>query len=299
MRNKIRRVSIRVIVPIAVVMVIASALYSTIGVTYEVGSQGSFIPVADLSAIPQSVAEDATELATEIFGNCQEKCNDFMNQMLAIYSEAKEKDFVIVFNSGGWGSKMIEHYLSGWSILNGIEAELDSLGYLSLSLVHLRTDGSWLGCLDEITERISGYPAKAKDLASRIEFLTNHIPDLKVIITADSGGIAICDKVMTILENNPQVYTIQTGPPPWHGNTASNRTLVMASNGIIPDSFSQGNLWAMFWGNLGYWFGLSQPIDDFGTPSHYVGAPGHDYWWQYPEVCSEISDFLDENFGLK
>ena len=73
----------------------------------------------------------------------------------------------------------------------------------------------------------------------------------------------------------------------------------MTTNGIIPDSYSQGDFWNLAWGNLRYWLHLSQPVDDFGTAPHYVGAPGHDYWWQYPEVCSQITNFLDESFGLK
>jgi len=290
-------VTLVVVIALAIVLLAPSPL--VVGVTCEVGTGGLPLSVYDISAVPQSVAEDATRLATGLFGDCQEKCNDFANQLLAMYSKVKDKDFVIVFNPGGSGWTFKEDF-SGWtSILAGIQSELGSAGYTSLFLSHLRTDGGWRGCLDELVQRKAGYPSKAKNLASRMEFLTNHNPGLKVILTGESTGTIICDKVMNILADNPQVYSIQTGPPSWYENMVLDRTLLLTNNGIVPDSYSQGDFWAIAWGNLRHWFHLSEPIDDFGTAPHYVGAPGHDYWWQYPEVCSQITNFLQQNFGVK
>ena len=298
MARKIRRLVIGVILALVLSLVIMAVSYSAVGVTCEIGTEGLTLPAYNLSAVPQSVAEDAAELAIEVFGDCQERCNDFVSQLLTIYSGAKDKDFVVVFNPGGWGYKSIET-TPGWcSILTGIESELAGLSYSSLLLQHLRTEGGLPGYLDELVERITGYRSKADDLACRLEFLTNHIPDLRVIITGESAGTVICDRVMSILKDN-LLYSIQTGPPFWHKNTMLDRTLVMTDNGIIPDSYSQGDFGAIVWDNLRYWFHLSQPVDDFGTPPHHVGARGHDYWWQYPEVCSQITNFLEQNFGIK
>ena len=300
MGSKFGKLGIGVTLAVVLLLVIVLLVsYSVVGVTSEVGTGGLPLSLGELSAVPQSVVEDATGLATELFGDYQEQGNDFVNQLLAVYLAARDKDFVIVFNSGGWGYKPIEHYQGGWSILTGIESELASSGYTSLLLNHLRTDKNWRGFIDELVERITGCPSKAKDLACRLEFITNHIPDLRVIVTGNSSGTVISDRVMNILGDNPQVYSIQTGPPFWHENIMLDRTLVLTSNGIIPDSYSQGDFWAIVWGNLKYWLGLSQPVDDFGTILHYVGAPGHDYWWQYPEVFSQITNFLDESFGIK
>ena len=91
---------------------------------------------------------------------------------------------------------------------------------------------------------------------------------------------------------------VLTGPPFWHKTIMLDRTLVMTNNGITSDSYSEGGFWTMVWGNLRYWLHLSQPVDDFGTPPHHIGAPGHDYWWQYPEVRSQITNFLNESLGL-
>ncbi len=299
MRSKIRKlgigVALTVVLSFAIVLLTPSSLVP--GKTCEVGTEGVPLSVYNLSAVPQSVVEDAARLAVELFGDCQEKYNDFTSQLLATYSEAKDKDFIILFNSGGWGWNLLETSLGWQSIVTGIQSELHSLDYKLLSLNYMRTEESWRGRLDELMERITGYPSKAKDLAGRVEFLTNHNPGLRVILTGESTGTIICDSVMNILENNPQVYSIQTGPPFWYENIVLDRTLLLTNNGIVPDSYSQGDFGAMVWGNLRYWFHLSQPEDAFGTTPHYVGAPGHDYWWQYPEVRSQITNFLGQNFG--
>ncbi len=301
MRRKLCKLGIAVtlvaVIALAIVLLVPSSLVT--GVICKVGTGGLPLSVYDLSAVPQSVAEDATRSATELFGDCQEKCNDFVNQLLAMYSEAKDRDFVVIFNSGGWGWNLLETSLGWQSIFAGIESELASSGYTSLLLDYRRTVETSRGCLDELVERRVGYPSKAKGLASKVEFLTNHNPGLRVILTGESTGTVICDKVMNILEDNPQVYSIQTGPPFRYANMVLDRTLLLTNNGIVPDSYSQGDFWAILWGNLRYRLHLSQPVDDFGTAPHYVGASGHDYWWQYPEVCSQITNFLQQNFGVK
>jgi len=301
MLSKIGKLGILIVLALVISLgaVVLALSYSEAGVTSEIWAEGFPITAGDLSAVPQSVVEDAVGLATELFGDYQENGNGFVNQLLALYLEAKDKDFIIVFNPGGWGWNLVETSPGWWSIFNGIKSELDSLGYTSLLLNHLRTVETSLGRLDECVEMIACYPSKAEDLASRMEFLTSHIPDLRVIIAGESTGTVITDRVMSILKDNPQVYSIQTGTPFWHKNIMLDRTLVMTSNGITPDSFSQGDFLTIIGANLRASFGLSQPEDDSGKILRYVGAPGHDYWWQYPLVHSKIENFLDKNFGVK
>ena len=292
----------RIVVALAVVLSIIIAglalTASEIGITSGVGNEGLPISASDLSAVPQSVVEDANRLATEIVGDSQERCDDFVNQLLATYLEANDKDFVILFNPGGWGYNLVERSPGWWSIFTGIESELNSSGYKSLLLTHQRTINTLQGRLDEIEELLTGYSSKANDLAYRVEFLTTHIPDLSVILTGDSNGTVICDKTLNILGDNPRVYSIQTGPPFWHANIMSDRTLIMTDNGITPDSFSRGDFLAMVRANLKALIGLSQPEEDSGTILHFLRAPGHDYQWQYPEVSSQIKNFLVK-IGIK
>lgn len=290
-------VVLAIVLPLFVVVLVLTA--SQIGVTSEIHRGGIPLSASDLSAVPQGVADDATKLATELFGDSQEKYDDFVNQLLGTYLQAKDKDFVLVFNSGGWGWSLIETSPGWLSIFTGIESELNSSGYTSLLLTHQRTDDTLQGHLDEIVQMITGYSSKAEDLACRVEFLTTHIPDLRVIIAGESNGTVICDQTMDILTDSPQVYSIQTGPPFWHDNIMLDRTLIMTYNGRFPDSFSRGEFLTMTRASLRALFGLPQPENESGAVLSFVQAPGHDYWWQYPEVNSQITNFLDKNFGIK
>lgn len=290
-------VVLAIVLPLLVVVLVLTA--SQVGVTSKIGSGGLPLSASDLSAVPQSVTEDATKLATELFGEGLEEYDDFVNQLLGTYLEAKDKDFVILFNSGGWGWNLVEASPGWWTIFAGIETELNSSGYTSLLLTHQRTVDSLQGRLDEIVEIFSGYSSKSEDLACRVEFLTTHIPDLRVILAGESTGAIISDQTMNILADNPDVYSIQTGPPFWHENIMLDRTLVMTDNGLSPDAYSQGDFATMIRANLRVLFGLDEPNEKSGTILRYILAPGHEYWWEYPEVYSEITTFLFTNFGTK
>jgi len=302
MAINLRRLAILVALS-AVLILGAAALffsYSDVGVAVGVGTGGVPLSVPDLSTVPESVAEDATELAKELFEDYQEEYEDFVSQLLAAYVEAVDKDVVVIFNSGGWGWNFIENSPGWYSISTGIESELDELGYSSLLLNYRRTAETYRGIIDEFVEVITAYPSKAKNLARRVEFLTSHIPDLKIIVTGESNGSVISDSTMNILRNNQQVYSIQTGPPFWHRNVVLDRTLVLNNNGITPDSFSQGNIPAMVWASLKALVGLSPPEEeDPGRILYFLRAPGHDYGWQYPDVYSQIINFLEENFRVE
>jgi hypothetical protein len=166
-------------------------------------------------------------------------------------------------------------------------------------LNYKRTSKGLRACIKEFIEGAARYPSKAKELAKRVEFLTDHNPNLKVIVAGESNGTVITDSTMSILQNNPQVYSIQTGTPFWHKPTALNRTLLMNSNGKTIDTFSYGNVRAVIWTTVKGWLGLSPLEENPGTVLSWLRAPGHDYSWQYPGVCSEVTKFLEANFGAK
>lgn len=292
-----RQVVLALAVVLPLVILVLALTTSQIGITSEIGSGGLPLSATGLSTVPPSVANDATRIAAKLVGDGQGNYNDLVNQLLGIYLEAKDKDFVVLFNPGGWGWNLVEASPGWQSIFTGIESELNNSGYTSLLLTHRRTVNTLQGRLDEIVEVITDYSSKAEDLACRVEFLTRHIPDLTVIITGESMGTVISDRAMNILADNPHVYSIQTGPPFWYDNIMLSRTLVMTDNGMFPDAYSQGDFLTMIRANLRALFGLPQPKDQIGTIFLYVRAPGHDYRWQYPGVYSQITDFLDKNFG--
>ena len=289
-------VTLTVVISLAIVLLVPPSLM--VGIT-GAGVEGHPLPEGDFSSVPQSVVEDATGLAAELYEDYQEKSDDLVNQLLITYLEARDKDFVIIFNPGGWGWNLLEASPQWDSIITGIQSELTSSGYTTLLLHYQRAEDTLQGYFDELMSMVSLYPSKAKDLAGRAELLTKHIPDLRVIITGESNGAIIADNAMSILRDNPQVYSIQTGPPFWYKNNVLDRTLVLRSGGIIPDSFSVGDFFTMLVANLESLFGFPRPEGSSGNILFYVGAPGHEYWWQSPGVYSQITDFLQQNFGLK
>jgi len=299
MSAQVRKLRIAVILTVVlslafVVMVPAS---SAVGILLRVGPEGLPLPNSEFSAVPQYVVEDATRLAAEVYGNSLEEYNDFVHQLLEAYLEVRDEDFVVIFNSGGWGWNILEASPQWTSIFTGIQFELADLGYTSLPLNYQRATDTVGGYFDEFMSMINLYPSQANDLASRIEFLTRHITDLRVIIVGESTGTIIADSAMSLLRDNPRVYSIQTGPPFWHKNVMLERTLVLQNNSIMPDYFSRGDILTLVCANLEGLFGFSQ--DEAGRILLYLHAPGHEYWWQDPEVYSQITSFLQQNFRFE
>jgi len=295
--------SLGIVVLLVVVPLIAivwlTIFSSEVGMARDIGIQEPSLSTYDYSSVPQSVIDDAVELAGELVGKGQEKIQNFVDQLLAMYMEARDRDVIIVFNSGGWGWNFTNES-PGWaSILDGIKSQLESLGYNSLVLNYRRTSSGITGCIKEFYEAAARYPHKAKDLAWRVEFLTDHLPNLRIIVAGESTGTVISDKTMGLLKDKPRVYSIQTGTPFWHKPTALDRTLLMNSNGRGVDTFSYGNVPAMIWATVKGWFGLTSPDDNPGNILSWLKAPGHDYSWQYPGICAEVANFLESNFGRK
>jgi len=287
MSAKIRRIKIAafatVIVSLAIVLLAPSPVVPAS--TCKAESSSVVLSTQDFSGIPQAVIDDAARVASELFGDEQQKCDDFTSQILATYLEAKDRDIVIIFNAGGWGWDSVEDS-SGWeTIIEGIKAELSDMGCSYLVLAHKRTASTSL------------YHAKAEDLAARADFLTRHIPNIKIIFTAESNGTTICSSAFDILEENTQVYSILTGPPCWNGDSPSERALTMRSNGATSDAFSSGNIITIIRANLESMLGISQKYA--GDILFYIGAPGHHYSWEYEEVRLQITSFLRNSFGNK
>ena len=298
MASRFRRLKIGVALFVAASLAIVLLTPSPVvpATAFEVGSGDASLSIQDFSLVPQSLVDEADELATELFGNNQQKRHQFTSQLLGMYLSAKDKDVVIINNSGGWGWSSIESSPHGQDFIAGVDAELTELGYNStLWLDFYRTAKTLNGCLSELMLAQGLYPSKAKDLASRVEFLTLHIPGIRVILTGESNGCTIGNSAMHILEDNTQVYSIQLGPPFWNNSASPERSLILRSNGVIPDSFSQGDIFTIVRANLESIFGIFQEYQD--KILLYIGAPGHDYQWQHPGVGSQIIQFLNKYFA--
>jgi hypothetical protein len=253
----------------------------------------------DFSDVRQDVMEDASNLASELCGNDRQACNRVVGELLTIYSAAEDKDFLLVYNWGGlgrkWGGGEFEELDLEWgTVIEGIIETLEEMGYSVLLVQHTRTYDSLWDYIIEIREAAFFYPTKARSLAAEIDFFTEHIEGLRVILTGNSEGGMFVSEVMGHLEANPRVYSIQCGIPFFYHGSFSERSLVMNDNGITPDALSTGDLWAIIKANL------TGPIKYRPEEGHlffYIRTPGHTYTWDHPGVRPQVLEFLDSNFG--
>ncbi len=299
MSNNHRSIKIGIFLTVAISLAIVLLVPTPViyGQMRDLEANGLTLTDQQLSMIPQEIIKDAARIADELLGNRTDKAEDYASQLLASYYAAKNKDFVIIFNPGGWGWASIKDS-SGWdSIAIAISAELLDMGYDTLILDYQRTTSDLIGPLSEMTDSVGKYSDKAKYLAPRVDFLTRHLPGINIILTGESNGTIICDKVMRFLKDNPRVYSIQTGPPSWHTTFDIERSLVLRSNGQVPDSFSQGHFFTAIRANLEALFGIAQ--ENEGDILLYIGAPGHDYGWQYPVLREQILNFIHKSFLAK
>jgi len=264
--------------------------------TKEIGIHEPSLSSYDEAEVPKSVLDNAIRYAGELFGKNQERIKRYKDQLVGMYMEVKGNDVVIIFNSGGWGWNLTQQ-TPGWAgILDGIKSELHKLGYSSNVLNYRRTGKGVFGCVQEFFESARGYPSRAEDLAKRIEFLTENIPDVRVIITGESTGTVITDRTMVLLRDNLHVYSIQTGMPFWHKPGFSGRTLLINTNGRTVDTFSDGKVPVIVRKSFKSWIGLSSPEDEPGDIISWLKAPGHHYTWEYPGVYTKVIEFLQNHF---
>jgi hypothetical protein len=247
--------------------------------------------------VPPKVIQDAKTISNELYGQSSD-AETYYKQLIYAYNATLDKDLLIIFNPGGWGTKSLEESTDWTTIINGMTAELGVSGYKVVILNYQRTKDNLAGHLHEIEESISGYYSKSKDLAKRVEFLITENPKLNVILAGESTGTMICDSTMNLLKDNDRVYSIQTGSPFWQKNTIRDRTIVVNNNGVTPDAFSRGDLFTAVKSNLEALFG-NKPSKDGAKILNQFYAPGHEYWWQNPEVYSQIRSFLEEYFGVQ
>ncbi len=217
---------------------------------------------------------------------------------LVEYSEVEGKDFVLIWNSGGWGRSSVEIDPDWTGILEGMQSELGELGYTSVVVNHIRSESTTWGLLMEIKETLTGYPTKAGGLAEEVDLLTSSNEELRVILIGPCNGAAYVNEAMRLVEDNLRVYSIQVALPFWYHPSVTERTLVLNDNGIRPDVLHTGDIWAITRANLWRLPSIEKPPGGAVMLfNRFIKAPGHEYTWDHPKVHSEITSFLHHNFG--
>lgn len=249
--------------------------------------------------------EEANHLAAQLFGHNLKKRADFARLLIDTCSGASGKDFLLVHNPGGWGSTGIEDLLQ-WerSIVVGVSTSMNKLGYSCYSIQYFRTGHGWRAICGDVREQTHFFSTKARILAAELEFITQHLDSLRVIMVGVSQGAAFSDAVTQNLNGQKnRVYSIELGMPfPYKSRRMiTERTLALDSNGLMPDALMSWNVPTIIktyvtapvrWIN----FRLQGKRVKF---TYCINLPGHDYNWDYPEVQHKIENFLNTNFGNK
>jgi hypothetical protein len=295
--KRVKRLLLTSAICLFLLMFVLALTFSGIGMLSEVEARVNQSSTYDNSALPASVLQDAWTMAGKRYSDSP-RAETYYQQVLIAYRESRNKDVLILFNPGGWGTKTLYASLDWTSIIEGMQNDITSAGYRVSTLNYLRTSNNIRGQLNELKEMATAYKSKAADLSELVNFLTRQDPGLKVILAGESTGTIICDEAMALLEDNTRVFSIQTGTPFWHKTHTQVRTILLKDNGIVPDSFSQGDLATILKSSIKSLIELDKPEME-GDILGFLSAPGHEYWWQYPGVGAQIDAFLSDYCELK
>ena len=251
-----------------------------------------------------ALREEASHLAYQLYGNDAKKRASFTERLLDICARAQSKDFLLIHNPGGWGNTPLEHCLQ-WerSIVEGVSATIERLGYGGLLIQYFRSGNSWWAYMRDIKEQAFFFNSKAKAMAAELKFIVQHFNNLKIILIGVSQGAAFSNAVLQQLGELRQVYSIELGifSPYASRRVVTKKTLAVDSNGSVPDLVVRRSLKAGF---KAYITAPSRWIKCRlrGKPEKFancINVPGHDYNWEYPGVHQKVISFLELNFGVK
>ena len=222
-----------------------------------------------------------------------------------------QKDVIIIFNSGGWGNTPLEKAEDFAPIIEGIEKTLKDWGYNSLVIPYIRTKDDFLGKITGAKDFLVSFKSSSKILAEKVEFLAKQFPDKKIIMTGLSSGAALVDETIEEISENSQVYAIEVGTPFWAETFKSEnilqlperseewrRTNVLRLNNNGKDSLSAGEIKTLILSLAKAPFKwVSAKINgEELTFSQAIWVPGHEYFWDSPEVGPQIVTFLEKKF---
>lgn len=256
----------------------------------------------------QSITSEIANLAYRLFPRSGKKRDNLIIRLRETITKAQGKDFLVIHSPGGWGNSNWED-LQEWekSIVTGVTATLEKLGYTQIMVQNFRSGNSWASHMKDIYKEIqfhmAGISYRAEVLAEEIRFILKQLPGLQVVLVGASQGASFNNAVMIILGKIERVYSIELGTffPHMHRRKLTERNLAIDSNGFMRDPMCNRDLWAGFKAYLGAfirWF-RHRMIGQKVKFTNCINTPGHEYKWDYPEVHGRIIEFLSTKFKEK
>jgi hypothetical protein len=225
-----------------------------------------------------------------------------------VLDKARDKEFLLIHNPGGWGSTRLEQCLD-WerSIVAGVSETIGNMGRSWALVQYFRSGNRFLDHMRDIVKETRfffwGQSSQAKQVARYLQTITSTMPELNVVLVGASQGAAFSNAVMRRLNGVPQIYSVELGIffPHMSRRVVTERTLAIDNNGLMPDPMSHRNLWAGFKAySTAFFRWFKYRIR--GKPTKFtncINVPGHEYRWEYPEVRRRIEEFFQENFGTR
>jgi hypothetical protein len=248
-----------------------------------------------------ALQEKAEHLARQFFEDDDGNVNSFASWVLDICVRARDKDFLLIHNAGGWGNRALVNCLQ-WekSIVNGVSDTLERLGYSWLLVQYFRCGNTWQEKIQDVKEQVRFFATKAKILAAVIEFVASHLEHLRVIMIGISQGAAFSNSVMQQMNSLKRVYSIELGMffPYLSHRLITEKTLAIDSNGLVPDAAVRRDIKAYIRAYSAAPFRWTWHLLR-GRPVRFincVNVRGHNYDWRYP-FRQQVVDFLDKNFS--
>ncbi len=219
-------------------------------------------------------------------------------QLQEILNKVKNKDVIIVFNSGGWGDTPLDKAQDFASVIAGIQQTLNAWGYKSVVIPYARTKDNFWGRVTGAKEFFNSFRNSSKDLAKEVEFLGKKFPDKKIIMAGlSSGGTFVTETYEKISgEVKDSVYAVAVGTPFWVNTPESDNVLQL--NNSRKDTLSVGNVKSLLLSLVEAPFKwiFSKIIGQNLKFSQAFQVPGHNYPWSSSEVSSQIVIFLEKKF---
>ena len=251
---------------------------------------------------PLTLQEEAEHLAEQLYEDDTGRRAGCISRLLDIYSQAKDKDFLVIHNPGGWGTTHLENLLQ-WerSIVEGVSASIVKLGYSRQLIQYFRSGHGYREILKDIREQMRFFENKSRIMSAELELITRHLDKLRVIMIGVSQGAAFSNAVTQRLNNVDRIFDIELGIPfPYKSRRViTERTLALDSNGLMPDSLMEWDVPTIVRTYVSAPFRwIKYRLQGKKIKFTYcINVPGHDYNWDYPEVQRQVEEFLYLNFG--
>ena len=205
-------------------------------------------------------------------------------------------DVFIIFNSGGWGYTPLQSAKDFAPIMEGIQETLNEWGFNSIIVTYLRTKNNLLGKITATKEMALSFQGQSEKLAKDIEEFLEQNPGKKIIIAGLCSGAVFANQIMEKLSAKTQnaVFVIGAGIPLWEKPFNSENILYLDNEG--KDPLSKGEIKILISTLLESpfkWLSAKISGNNF-TFSQAFQVPGHEYFWDSPEVGPQIVNFLED-----